>query len=95
MSEKNNNIGSIDIEKIEDGDLLHIEEKHGDGGGVARVDHAGHSMVWLCNGKRLFYEDAGMEWSYEGIECIVHHGEESPRTDLFDSDAGDSPADNR
>jgi len=90
---------SIDIEDISDGDVLHLESPHTGAEDVLEVEHVGHSMVWLSNGKRLFHEDAGMKWNYEGIAAKVtrvHDGSESPWADLFDIDSGcDTPGGNR
>ncbi|WP_436930571.1 hypothetical protein [Halosimplex halobium] len=99
MSDTDTSTDSIDIEEISDGDVLHLENKVGEEEEVLEVEHAGHAMVWLTNDKRLFHEDDGEKWTYEGIPCTVthvHDGSESPWADLFDSDAGcDTPADNR
>ncbi len=88
---------SIDIEAIEDGDVLHIENKVGDEEEMLQVEYCGHEMVWLENDKRLFHENRSEKWTYEGIAAKVtrvHGGSESPESDLTD-DGCDTPSDSR
>ncbi|WP_121821105.1 hypothetical protein [Halostella salina] len=72
MSDNNSNsTDSIDIEDIADGDVLHLENKHGEEEEVLEVEHVGHAMVWLVNDQRLFYRDGGEKWTYEGTPARV------------------------